>query len=279
MAEDISFTTVADGDLLEEVGKRGYFAAKQPPQRGDTFKVDLKGKSFRFGVVSDSHFGSRYTQLTDLETCYDFFVTEKVKTVLHCGDLTDGTSRMHPGQEFELCIHGLDNMVQYCIDKYPVRRGVRTKIISGNHDWSFWKDSGVDIVKLVCSSRKDMDYLGSTLAFVDMNDINIGLMHGSGGTAYARSYRLQKIIEQLAPEMKPNILLLGHYHCSCLIPAYRNVEAVQVGCFQAQTPYLASKGLFPSVSGLVVNVTTNEGGIATINYEWLPFFKMLKDDI
>ena len=122
-----------------------------------------------------------------------------------------------------------------------------------------------------------MDYLGATLAFANMANIKIGLMHGAGGVAYARSYRLQKIVEQLAPEMKPNILLLGHYHCGCLIPAYRNVEAVQVGCFQAQTPYLASKGLFPTVSGLIVSVTPDEGGIATITYEWLPFFVMSKD--
>ena len=53
MAEDIVLATVADEDLLDEVGKRGYFAAKQPPQRGDTFNIGVRGKSFKFGVVSD----------------------------------------------------------------------------------------------------------------------------------------------------------------------------------------------------------------------------------
>ena len=51
MEEDIA--TMSDGDLLAEVGRRGYLAAKQPPQRGDTFNVGVRGKSFKFGVVSD----------------------------------------------------------------------------------------------------------------------------------------------------------------------------------------------------------------------------------
>jgi hypothetical protein len=50
-------------------------------------------------------------------------------------------------------------------------------------------------------------------------------------------------------------------------------------CFQAQTPFLASKGLFPFIAGIIVTVTPDENGLASVNYEWVPFYKVRKRDI
>ncbi len=107
-------------------------------------------------------------------------------------------------------------------------------------------------------------------------------MHGDSGNTYARSYRMQKIIEQAAPEAKPDVLVLGHYHTNVLLPEYRNVTGLQLGCFQAQTPYLVRKGLYPEVSGWIVEFKVNNkgrrGNKVGINFRFVPFYKMKKKD-
>jgi hypothetical protein len=83
---------------------------------------------------------------------------------------------------------------------------------------------------------------------------------------------MQKIIEQFAPEKKPHVLLLGHYHVPCHLPGYRNVEGLQLPCFQSQTPYMKGKGLYPFVGGEIIEFTRNKKGLTSFKYEIVPFY-------
>lgn len=197
--------------------------------------------------------------------------------MFHCGDLVDG-QKIYRGQEYETFVHGADAQTEYAVSNYPKCKGVTTRLISGNHDQSFLQDAGYNVAKAVCKERSDMTYLGDDLAFVNVDNIKIALMHGRSGVPYARSYRPQKIVEQLSPEVKPNFLFLGHYHVPVILPGYRNVECVQMGCFQAQTPYLVAKALSPFIAGLIVEVQTDSSGLAKVCYEWIPFYKVKKND-
>lgn len=183
--------------------------------------------------------------------------------------LVDGTS-MYRGQEYELFVHGADAQRDYVIENYP--SGIRTYMISGNHDASFWAVSGYNIVQAICSARNDLVFLGDDYAIYMVGKIKIALMHGGGGVAYARSYKLQKIIEQIAPENKPNMLFLGHYHVEAILPMYRNVLGIQLPCFQSQTPYLARKGLYPEVGGWIIEFGTDNKGLTYVRYENYPFY-------
>lgn len=277
----VSLNGLTVEELLEEVQSRGYYVAKTPTaRRGQTFKGDLKrwaGKKHRFGVLSCSHLGSRYQQLTHLNTFYSICARRRINTIFHCGDVVDG-EKMYRGQEYEIFAHGADAQREYAVEHYPKRKGVETLVISGNHDQSFIKHAGYNVVEAVCRQREDMRFLGDDYALFVVGKLRLGIMHGRGGVAYARSYKLQKIIEQLSPEMKPNLLFLGHYHVPAHIPGYRNIEGIQMGAFQAQTPYLVAKGLFPHVSGLIVTVQEDDVGLAKVVYEWIPFYRTIKDD-
>ena len=57
--------------------------------------------TIKFGIVSDTHFGSVYTQITHLHDFYDLCAKEGIKDVYHTGDITDGL-KMRPGHEYEL---------------------------------------------------------------------------------------------------------------------------------------------------------------------------------
>lgn len=276
---------IKDVDLIHEMHERGYVVTKNRKLRDASYKAELaryKSNVYRFGVISCTHLGSRYQQLTHLNTFYSILARRRIKLVLHVGDLVDGSHRMHVGMEYEQFLHGYKAYRNYAVQNYPKRKGLTTWCISGNHDLSFYKDTGADIVEDICDARDDMRYLGQWGATVELpiegHNLRVRLVHGSGGGSYARSYKLQKIVEQLAPEQKPNLLFVGHYHTAVHLPAYRNVEGFTLGCFQAQTGYLASKGLYPTVGGLIVSVWPDPKGIARLQTEWYPFYDMKADD-
>ena len=279
--KQILITDFTTDEVVQELQDRGYFIARTPlARRGKTHKSDLSrwsGEKYRFGIVTDTHLGSRYQQVSHLYSFYALCARRRIDTILHCGDLVDG-ERMYRGQEYEIFVHGYDAQLAYACDVYPKRKNIKTLMISGNHDQSFVKSAGANIVRAFCARRDDITYLGDDWAVVQFGNVQVALFHGRGGVAYARSYRGQKVIEQLAPEQKPNMLFMGHYHVPCHLPGYRNVEMLQLGCFQSQTPYLVGKGLYPFVSGVIVTIQEDEGGIAKVLYEWVPFYEMKKDD-
>lgn len=268
-------------EILEEIQHRGFTVTRKPDQvTGKTIEVELdrwsKGEK-KFAVVSCTHLGSNHQQLTALGCFYKLVAQKGINTVLHAGDLVDG-EKMYRGQEYETFRHGVDAQVTYAVNEYPHVPGVKTIAISGNHDLSFQANAGSNVVQAIARQRSDIVYAGDVLAFINIGKIKVALMHGEGGVPYARSYKMQKIVEQLASENKPHFLLLGHYHVSALVPGYRNVESVQLACFQSQNTYLARKGLMHAISGLIVTFQEDKKGLASVSYEWIPFYETKKDD-
>jgi len=201
-----------------------------------------------------------------------------ITKIFHGGDVVEGSGKLFKGQIYEMFLHGSDSQIGYTIENYPKAGKIKTYMIGGSHDYSFYKDIGYDILEAIAEKRKDIHYLGMNGAFLKVGNISIYLMHGSGGVAYARSYRIQKIIEQMSPEQKPHILLLGHYHVPCWLPGYRNVEGLQLPCFQAQTPYMKGKGLFPFIGGIILEFTHDKTGLTSFKPEIVPFYKVVQGD-
>ena len=277
-------------EMIEALEQEGYRVIKEDPTRTHRQVIAVKGqsskrwagaKTLRFGVVSDTQLGSRKQQLTFLHMTYDRFQQLGINAVFHCGDLVDGDGKVYPGQEYDLFLHGFDRQLEYAAEHYPRRDGITTYVIAGNHDWSFYQRKGADILASLEKRRSDIRYLGPMSAQVVMDGLKIQLIHLKGGVTYARSYKLQKIIEQVAPEQKPHLLFAGDRHSWAHIPMYRNVYGWQMGCFQAQTEYEKRLGLYPELGGLIVEVDYgSEGadvqdgrrGIVAIRHEIIPFY-------
>jgi len=284
LAEHQQTNELTDDRLIDELEKRGYKLDKSIDYEPRTFKFDSQfftGKEMRLGIVSDAHLGSKYQQITYLHKAYDFFQKEGIKIVLNLGDTFDGI-KMYKGQEFEMFAQGADEQLAYGVSHYPRRKDVKTYMIAGNHDLSFIKTSGLDIVSKFAAERDDIEYLGHISRVLELGGLKIMMMHPTGGVAYARSYRLQKIIEQLAPENKPHALFSGHFHVNCQIESYRNVFGKLCGCFQAQTPYLMAKGLYPEMGFYVIKVKVQkrEREVSTVQWgsDYYPFYVPIKDD-
>jgi DNA repair exonuclease SbcCD nuclease subunit len=259
-------------ELLEEVQKRGFISTRKELVIDRTYKFPKPKRPFKIGIVSDTHLGSTCQQITFLHEAYRIMKERGIKKVLHAGDLIEGNGKLFRGQVYEMFLHGADSMINYAIKNYPQEKGITTYIIGGSHDYSFYKEDGLDVLQRVSEARPDIKYLGMYGAYLQIGKILIYLMHGSGGVAYARSYRMQKIIEQFPPEKKPHILLLGHYHVQCHIPTYRNVAGFMLPCFQTQTNYLMAKGLFPEIGFVILTITPDDKGIFSYKTEWHPFY-------
>jgi predicted phosphodiesterase len=235
-------------------------------------------ETIKFAVISDTHIGSKYTQLTFLHEFYNLCKKEGIADVYHSGDLTEGL-KMRVGHEYELYTVSADDMRDDIIKNYPCRKGVTTHFIIGNHDASIYKQVGYDIGQAIANARSDMKYLGRDCAVINLTpNCTLELRHPWDGMSYSMSYRPQKMIESMESDSKPNILVIGHYH-KALYMFYRNVHCLLGGCFQAQTPFERGKGISVHLGGWIVELRVDkEGTIQSFKQEFVPFYASVKDD-
>lgn len=248
-------------------------------QEPSTYKAKWDGtKTLKFAIMGDTQIGSKYTQLTYLHNFYDLCKQEGITEVYHTGDLTEGL-KMRTGHEYELYTVSADDMRDDVVVNYPVREGITTYFITGNHDASIYKQVGYDIGQAIANLRPDMKYLGRDCAVINLTPkCTLELRHPWDGTAYALSYKMQKMIEAMESDSKPNILAVGHYHKAEYL-FYRNVHALQTGCFQGQTPFTRGKGISVHIGGWIVTIRVDENGyIQGIAPEFIPYYKSITDD-
>jgi len=265
------------GTILN-VAKDTVVAPLEPRAIEEDAEIEWSGNALTFCAVSDTHLGSKYEQVGPLNAIYDLCAERGIRDVFHSGDLVDG-QKMYRGQTYEIAVHGADDQKDYAIAVYPRRDGVRTHIIAGNHDWSFFKDSGFDLVKAVADARDDFTYYGPIGRMIDLRCparrrqvFRLHLLHPSGGAPYASSYRLQKTAESYAGGDKPDMALVGHLHIECMT-FVRNIYMVQMPCFQRQTPYLKAKPLDPVVGARFFRVEfSKDGAIGRVGTELLTWY-------
>ena len=207
----------------------------------------------RFGVIADTHLGSTKERIDCLASYYANARARGISDILHAGDVLDGFG-VYRGQEFEVHKVGWQQQRDWFGEQMPREAGVTTHFVTGNHDASYKKASGVDVGSELADRRADWSYIGEDTGVVTLYNqrgdaYRVLLLHPDGGTAYALSYKLQKIIESLTGGEKPDMLVIGHYHKLELLPNYRNVVGVQAGCFQDQTLFMRRKPTPAHVGG------------------------------
>ena len=272
----------SDAELISTLEARGFYVLKDAHNERDVALSDQPSGTVRFAVVSDTHLGHKHQQLTHLRNFYGTARDWGAQFMLHGGDLVDG-QRMHRDQEFELHRHGVDAQGRYAAEALPVLKSKRgrdlsTYAIGGNHDGSGWNDAGADVLRVIKGERDDFVPLGAPTAMFHWGPLRIMLMHPDGGPSYARSYKLQKIVENFAPDTKPHLLLAGHWHVANHLPGYRNVEAFALPCFQAQTAYLRRKGLAPVIGGLLFEAEYGVTGLHNLTTKWVIYHSTVDRD-
>lgn len=254
-------------DLKNQVTVLSHFSRKTT--------LNFTGKVIRFGVVSDNHYGSLFAVEDLPEHAYDVFVKEGIDTVFNPGDIVEGEFPRRPGHVYELKVHGCDAQAAYAIETYPYRKGIITHFINGNHDWTYFKIAGVNIGERIAEKRPDMDLLGTQEADINLENpygkCIVRLFHPDDGSAYAISYKPQRLIESYEGGDKPHVLFIGNYHKAEYLN-YRNIHCLQAGCTQKQTPWMKGKRIAAMQGFWIIELTVNEVGVVRFKQEWFHDF-------
>ena len=249
----------AKGANLHQFGAQ--WSIERAPQVGAgiiTPYVSRPNGRYRFGWLGDTHLCSKYERLDVLRDLYRRFADADIDRIFHAGNWIDGEARFN---KFDLHTHGMDAQIRYLRDEYPIApKGLTTYTIAGDdHEGWYCQREGVDIGKyaeaeLRAGGRTDWANLGYMEAFVPLQHAQTGatsqlhLVHPGGGSAYATSYTVQKLVESYGGGNKPAVLLAGHYHKLEYL-CTRNVHCIQTGCTQDQTPFARKKRLQYALGG------------------------------
>ena len=245
-----------DGELIDFVNGE-IVRLKKPPKVDDVYKVDSFSTHIPLLLISDTHLCSKYDRLDILRYLYEKAQDRGVRHILHSGDFTDGKSN-RPEHIYELREVSYEGQVDYCVEKYPKFDG-RTYVISGNHDDWWYKSTGSEIVKAIANRRDDIVYLGSDVADLNIGKLRIRLFHGKGGLAYAKSYKVQKYLDSIPLDERPNILQTGHIHQSFYMKQ-DDTHCFQTSCLEDLTPFARSMGMSNDKSVWWVDVYMNDKG-------------------
>lgn len=243
---------------------------------------------FRFGFVTDNHLGSKYSRLDVLNDLYDRFARRGLTHVYNAGNWIDGVA---PFNRHDLLVHGMDAQLRYFAEHYPERLGITTYAVAGDdHEGWFAQREGVDIgryaeARMRDAGRTDWRYLGYMEADVKLVNAKTGawsvmrVVHPGGGSAYAVSYSMQKLVESYEGGDKPAVVLGGHYHKQEILN-YRNVWIIQGGTTEDQTPFMRKKKLEAHVGGLIVTLEQDSetGAIISCNDMYRYFNRGYYDD-
>lgn len=241
------------------------------------------GKPYRFGLIADTHLGSKHCRLDVCDALYDWFAEQGIGIVFHCGNWIEGEARFNK-HELVPEAHGMQAQLDYFVEHYPQREGIETRYVAGDdHEGWYSQREGVDIGRMLQdtarrSGRNDLVHLGYKEAFVTLEHPKTGkharllVDHPGGGSSYAISYAPQKRVEAAQSGEKPAIWCFGHWHKAGYFVA-RGVHCILVPCTKDLDTFGRKKGLEYTVGGQIIEVWQDEGGAITgLDYKARLFF-------
>ncbi|MEB3214483.1 MAG: hypothetical protein VKL39_24255 [Leptolyngbyaceae bacterium] len=241
--------------------------------------IPSEANTITFGLYGDNQYGNVHEATEQYLAYCERLKAEGITVKLNCGDIFDG-HRVYAGQEFELHSLGWNAQRNHFINTEPVIDGMTTYFITGNHDASLKKLAGVDVGQEIAALRPDWQYIGADYGDITLRTENgrqyrIRLIHPDGGTAYAISYKAQQYANSLDGGTKPHMIGMGHFHKADHLPCYRNMDIIQAGCFEWQTPFMSRKGSAAHVGGWIVRVTVGDEKSMSnsIRAEFMAFYK------
>lgn len=267
--------------VLVDMAARGYNVVDGVVSRlASGRKVTVEhfyGEVVRFGIVSDTHIGNHHSMEDQLHEAFEVFRREGITAVYAPGNLLDG-EKTYRGQEYEIKVMGVDNVVANLARVWPRVPGITTYHIASStcHEGYYFKSAGVLVGKLIESARPDMVYLGLDEADVVLHDSEarptLRIIHPGGGSSYADSYRPQKIVESYGGGEKPTVLAIGHYHKGSFNDI-RDVQVIQAGCLERQTPFMRKLSLRAAMGFWVVEIQFSEhGSLRRFKPEWFRYY-------
>jgi len=251
----------------------------------ETGILPVVGERQVVGIISDTHLGSKYCLRAQLRDFVLFAYHERgVREILHPGDVLDGHYKKN-GQMLECSHVGLDAQCADLFETLPELPGLTYHAITGNHDETFWAETGHDTGHAIeryfrhppngKKPRNDLKFYGNRGANLMIRGARIHLWHPRSGKSYARTYHLQRLATMYAGGAKPQITLAGHWHVSAYC-VERGIHLIACPTFQGGgSAFGKSLGGAPEIGGLILDwQVTKHGTIRNFRYERRAYFEV-----
>jgi predicted phosphodiesterase len=265
-------------ELLLKIKTRYSDVELQAIANGKASKIErgvshltFEGEEICFGVMGDTHIGSKYTDERYIQAALDEFTKRGCSFFVHTGDVTEGMSG-RDGHCYELTHIGYKAQKEAAIKAFtPWTRP--SYFIAGNHDaWFMNKGNmGADVVEDICKELPNSKYLGINEGDIFINGCNIRLWHGEDSSSYAVSYRLQKLVESFSGGNKPGCLLAGHTHKQGYF-FERNIHTLSTGAIQFQSAWMRYKRLAAHTGFHVVKMAIRDGQVVWFEPRFYSFY-------
>lgn len=239
--------------------------------------VPISGKSFSFGYFSDAHIGNKKFNQPLFDYMVRFFKKEKPDFILNPGDHVEGMSN-RPGHVYELDQVGFDQQTRRTVELYSQLDQFEHFGIDGNHDqWYYIKaDQGAIVGRHLERHVKNYHHLGQDEGDLNVHGVRIKLFHANDGTAYATSYKLQKLIESFSGGEKPHIVLSGHYH-KAMSMFSRGVHGFECGTVCGQSKFMRGKKIPAHMGFGLCKVVFNSRGVERLTHTFVPWHEQSLD--
>lgn len=159
--------------VILDNGNINYYIKKhQPLMKTNSILLNLRNHlNLSSMLISDTHFGNELENLRYLDAVYNYCKDNDIHIIINGGDLVDGT--FTNGKQ---TIVNPINQVKYLLENYPFDNKILNLICLGNHDHSLYK-CGVDIKKILESSRYDLIPIGYGLGIINVENDQIFIRH------------------------------------------------------------------------------------------------------
>ena len=240
---------------------------------GKVERLGISGRHFKYGYFSDSHIGHKEFKPELFDKMKRMFDKESIDFIISIGDTLEGMSG-RDGHVYELTHIGFNQQINYAAGllnqlKQPIYG------IDGNHDgWYKIKGNGGVVVGEELQNRvKNYTHIGEMEGIIKpVKNVEMKLFHANDGSAYATSYKLQKLVESFSGGEKPHIVHSGHYH-KALYAFIRNVHGFESGTLCGQTPFMRGKKIQAHMGFGIVDVYHNKDGVDRIIHEFIPGYE------
>lgn len=253
---------------VDAQGTRRWFIPDDIDRR---YRIADGDGHYRFAIISDTHLGSSAEHLQELHDFYDRCADRGITDVFHAGDIGDGWE-VHKGHinVIKGQAAGWEALREYIVENYPRRDGITTHFIEGNHDHKLYKRNGVRFGEWLAHRRDDLHYCGdsqATFIFDREHDIDLELLHPSGGKPYTVGYRLQTLYRERSLKDRPTIAAIGHLHGS-MYAETEGVKGLYAGAWKGTTTYGKRKGHEARIGGWIIDMDIRDGVITQFVPQW-----------
>jgi len=201
-------------NLIDKVKKKGltvkefdYYLTQIDKSKIEPRNYSIGKTNVKFGVISDTHIGSKYYDSNLMTFAAKEFTKEKVDFVIHTGDIIEGMYPSRGGQLYELSEIGIDSQIDKAVKELSkIQQPIY--FITGNHDYTSKRLAGVVVGTKIEDKVPNSKFLGEDYGRLTLkNDITIDLVHPGDGSCFDDKTEILtengwKLFEDLSPSEK-----------------------------------------------------------------------------